>query len=123
MDKQGKVWGETLRLFDKNNVIVNRIAVKKSTQCSRHRHKHKSNYFFVESGLLLVRVWKSSYDLIDDTTLGPGDSCIVPPGEYHQFIALKDTKALEIYWVELDDDDIERDGCGSIVQRPSRRKS
>ena len=41
-----------------------------------------------------------------------GDLCIVPPGEFHQFIAPTPVKALEIYWSELDHNDIMRETVG-----------
>jgi hypothetical protein len=36
----------------------------------------------------------------------------VAPGEYHQFEALKDTVAYELYWAQFDHDDIERETVG-----------
>ena len=66
----------------------------------------------MESGRLLIRVWKRDYDLVDETTLAPGDYTRVAPGEYHQFEALEPTVAFEIYWAELDHTDIQRDTQG-----------
>ena len=37
---------------------------------------------------------------------------VVKPGEYHKFEALEDTIAYEIYWIELNPDDIVRETCG-----------
>jgi quercetin dioxygenase-like cupin family protein len=115
MHKAGKIWGETSELFRCNNVIVSRIKVKKGGCCSRHRHVSKHNYFFVEHGQLSVKVWKK-YRLIDETILGPGDSCTVCPGEFHNFAALTDTEALEIYWVEISSEDIDRLDHGRLAK-------
>jgi hypothetical protein len=36
----------------------------------------------------------------------------VGPGEYHQFEAVLDGEALELYWAEFDHDDIDRETVG-----------
>jgi hypothetical protein len=38
----------------------------------------------------------------------------VAPGEYHQFEAVQDTIAFELYWAEFDHSDIERETVGTI---------
>ena len=115
MNVQGKVWGTTSSLFNKNNVEINRITCVKDGYCSRHKHTSKYNMFFVENGSLEISVWKNNYDLIDKTILKAHDNCIVEPGEYHTFRCLdKDTVAFEIYWVEIDKNDIERSGVGGV---------
>jgi len=112
-DKQGKVWGETSCIFFKNNVEIHRLKTNADSQCSKHKHDHKFNMFLVESGKLTVRVWKNDYDLVDDTYLSAGESMTVKPGEYHQFIAEEPAVVYEIYWTELDQNDIDRESCGS----------
>ncbi len=67
---------------------------------------------FCEKGRLLVRVWKNNYDLVDETILESGDFTTVGPGEFHQFEALEDTVAFELYWAEFDHNDIERETVG-----------
>lgn len=110
--KAGKVWGET-RLIDSNAALeFHRIQVVPGGVCSRHCHRFRYNGFFVESGRLLIRVWKNDYDLVDETVLGPGEYTRVAPGEYHQFEALEPTVAFEIYWVEMPPVDIQRDTPG-----------
>lgn len=111
----GKVWGNTRFIFSANSVEVHRIEVNKGASCSKHLHRHKNNAFFVESGRLEVDVWKNDYPLVDKTVLGPGDYMTVRPGEYHQFRALEDTAALEIYSVTLDPEDIVRESAGTGV--------
>ena len=112
MNKQGKVWGETGLLFRRNDIAVCPIAVAKGAYCSKHRHKSKWNLFCVLSGKLAVHTWPADYELEDVTILGPGESCEVPPGLLHRFEALEDTLGVEIYWTELDLNDIERKDCG-----------
>ena len=108
----GKVWGQTECIEANSSCEFHRIDIKKGGTCSKHKHKHKYNGFYVVSGKLLVRVWKNSYDLVDETIIGPGDYCAVAPGKYHQFEALADTLAFELYWATLFHDDIERESVG-----------
>jgi len=109
---EGKIWGKTCDLFNKNNVKISRVVIDGGYQCSKHSHLHTHNMFFVESGQILLRRWKNEYDLVDDTSMIAGDSCSVPPGEYHRFIGCDDKSVVyEIYWTELSDD-IQREDCG-----------
>jgi hypothetical protein len=66
----------------------------------------------VESGKMIIRVWKNNYDLIDETVLTAGQYTKVAPGEYHQFEAVEDTVAFELYWAEFNHEDIERETVG-----------
>lgn len=110
--KQGKVWGSTIQIFGNAICELHRIDIKRGGYCSKHRHNQKANGFFLEDGLLLVRVWKKDYPLMDETILYPGDFTVVMPGEYHQFEALEDCIAFEFYWAECLPSDIEREICG-----------
>ena len=114
MHKQGKVWGETRPLFNKNNVEIHRIETKKGGYCSKHKHEFKYNSFYVERGKLEITAWKNDYDLVDKTILVDGEATTVPPGEYHTFKALEDSVCYEIYWVEISDKDIVRENSGGF---------
>lgn len=107
---QGKVWGKTQRIFCANNVQVDRLHARAGWQCSMHFHRAKANMFFVESGEILVRTSKDG--LTDETTIKAGQSTVVRPGDKHQFVAVRDSVVLEIYWVCLDPDDIIRETQG-----------
>ena len=109
---QGKVWGSTQPLFCKNNVEMHRIEAKKGGYCSKHKHEHKYNAFYIESGKLKITAWKNDYDLVDETIITDNQITTCPPQEYHMFEALEDTVAYEIYWVELNEKDIQRENCG-----------
>lgn len=110
--KAGKVWGQT-QLLEANGVLeFHRIQAQAGGVCSKHKHRYKWNGFYVESGALLIRVWKNNYDLVDEVVLRNGEYTKVPPGEYHQFEALEDTVAFELYWAEFDHNDIERQDVG-----------
>jgi len=114
MNIQGKVWGKTQSLFLKNNVEIHRIEANKGGYCSKHKHNHKYNAFFVEKGKLKIAIWKNDYDLIDETIISDQQMSTVKPQEYHMFEALEDTVAYEIYWTEISEDDIDRENAGGI---------
>lgn len=111
---QGKVWGKTSPIFNKNNVELHVIAIEKGGFCSNHCHKHKFNKFVVLNGKLKVTITKD-YGLHDVTILEAGQECTVAPGEFHKFEALERTEALELYWVELNEKDIVRVDVGGIL--------
>jgi quercetin dioxygenase-like cupin family protein len=49
---------------------------------------------------------------VDETLLKAGQYTKVAPGEYHQFEAVTDCVAFELYWAEFDHDDIARETVG-----------
>lgn len=115
--KQGKIWGFTQEIFNKNNVSINRIFIKKNSFCSKHYHEHKTNIFFVESGSILVEEWKQEYNLIDKTILNQNESCIIDPKVFHKFTGLEDSIVYEIYYVELSNKDIIREDTGGLNEK------
>jgi len=114
MNKNGKVWGTTSKIFEKNNVSIHRIEIIKNGFCSRHKHKYKYNTFYVESGIIKIQIFRSN-NIIDETILKSGDRSDIPPDVEHKFIGLENSIVYEIYYVELIDEDIERVDCGGIL--------
>ena len=109
---EGKVWGSTALIAEKNNVEIHRIEIKEGGYCSKHKHNFKVNLFYCESGCIDIIVWKNDYDLVDVTTLRAGEMTTVPAGEYHRFECKEPAVVYEIYWVELPAKDIEREDHG-----------
>lgn len=119
MLKSGKVWGSTKLLMQHPSFEIHRIETKAGGFCSKHLHQHRYNAFFVESGSLLIRVWKNDYDLVDETVVNAGEICTVAPNEYHQFECLEDAVAFEIYYPpEISGADIVRESVGGSKQLP-----
>lgn len=115
---QGKVWGKTSPLFNKNNVEIHFAEIKKGGYCSKHTHKYKFNRFIVLKGKLKVTIWKdygNDSQLEDVSILDNSQECTVNPGDFHKFEALENTTLLEIYWVELNKDDIIRLDHGGVI--------
>ena len=110
----GKVWGLTTPIEVNSQLEFHRISAKKGGVCSTHCHRIKWNGFYVVSGKLKISIKKNDYDLVDVTEIGPVEYTKVAPGEFHWFEALEDTEAFEIYWAELNHDDIERVNVGRI---------
>lgn len=113
-NKNGKIWGYTQEIFNKNNVSINRIFIKKNTFCSKHYHEHKTNIFYVESGSILIEEWKKEYNLVDKTIINSNECCSVPPKTFHRFTGLEDSVVYEIYFVEINNEDIIREDTGGI---------
>ena len=113
----GKCWGTTSPIFNKNNVEIHRITGIKGARSSTHSHTSKLSMFFVERGKIAIIVEKNDYKLIDKTVLCTGQSTIIRPHEFHRFEVLEDdTICYEIYWTEIDPNDIVRKDCGSLEQ-------
>jgi len=108
MTKFNKIWGTTSKLFGTNNVEIHRIEINKNSFCSKHFHQYKHNGFYLESGSLEINVWNRDSDILDVTRLKPGDYTTVEPNIDHQFLALEDSIAYEIYWTEFSGEDIIR---------------
>ena len=102
-------------LLANSAVEIHQIEFKKGKRCSKHNHQTKSNFFFVLSGCLMIRVWQKDYDLVDETTLEAGEFTTVKPGLDHEFVGLEDGHALEVYWAELNHNDIVRTDHGGDI--------
>jgi mannose-6-phosphate isomerase-like protein (cupin superfamily) len=114
MNIEGKVWGSTRPLLQTPAIEIHEINIDRGGFCSTHAHQSKINAFYVLEGELIIKRHKD-YGLIDETHLFMGDMCVVPAGEKHSFEACQETKALEIYWAELNFNDIIRDNVGGMV--------
>ena len=120
--KSGKVWGNTTQILKTPFVEFHRIVVENGMRCSKHKHEHKWNAFFVENGVLEVHVFKNDYSLEDVTTLRTGDFMTIRPGEYHYFVGKTPLEcpciAFEIYYPEELSEDIVRKNVGGTVSYP-----
>jgi mannose-6-phosphate isomerase-like protein (cupin superfamily) len=108
----GKVWGTTEEIEANGVLEFHRIEMEAGGVCSKHKHEFKWNGFFVEEGIMKIRVWQNDYDLIDETILGAGQYMKVKPGVYHQFECIQSGIAYELYWAEFNKHDIVRETVG-----------
>ena len=79
-------------------------------RCSYHNHDAKSNFFYVIEGELTVTTeW-------GDVALKSGERFTVHPPDKHEFSTGKlPTKIIEIAYVRLKPDDINRDNIGGPI--------
>ena len=112
MIAQGKVWGLTREIYRAATFSAYHLSVNKFGFCSKHRHKRKYNLFYVLSGKLKITIWRGG--IPDTTILGPGQTSRVPPDFFHQFEGLENTECIELYYVFLEEPDIERKNQGGI---------
>ena len=71
----------------------------------------------MEKGKLKITVYKNDYDSVDETIIETGQIAIAKPGEYHEFEALENSVCYEIYWVELNHQDIQRESVGGMPKK------
>tara|TARA_R110002153_G_scaffold101711_5_gene237937 strand:- start:1099 stop:1467 length:369 start_codon:yes stop_codon:yes gene_type:complete len=118
--KSGKIWGNTELIESNESLEFHRIEYMADAMCSEHFHKTKWNGFFVESGVMEIRVWRTDSfdDLFDTTILEAGDYFKVKPGIWHQFIGVESGVAFELYWADkFDTDDIVRRTAGKKIEK------
>jgi mannose-6-phosphate isomerase-like protein (cupin superfamily) len=113
--QEDKLWGMNYIMHIDNVFQACHITIKKGGFCSNHRHTHKWNQFYIISGKLAVELFKEGdkapYSIL---YLGPNDSIKVMPGVNHKFHAMEDTEAIEIYSVNVSEEDILREDTGGM---------
>jgi quercetin dioxygenase-like cupin family protein len=115
-----KIWGETKLIFGNAQCEVHELQIKEGGYCSRHRH-HKWNLFYVLDGELIVELFAEEDGRVTDApsldrVLFAGDVFQVAPGQWHRFRADADSRVLEVYWANVEPNDIERLDEGGISQ-------
>ena len=116
MEYAMKVWGRTSPLFHKNNVEIHRLEGEAGGYSSKHRHTSKYNMFIVEEGSIRVSIWRDGMPSPDTGLLRAGETITVSPGVWHRFEVVEDCVAYEVYWVDLDPGDIEREDHGGKAE-------
>lgn len=111
MIRKGKVWGETVEIFNDSTVSTHVLEIEKGGFCSEHKHDQKSNIFYVIQGGLEVIIWTQE-GVKDKTILQAGQGTTVPAGVWHKFHALTDVICVEIYTCRFIGQDIERRTTG-----------
>jgi len=113
-EKKGKIWGTTQLLFKSGSTEVHLIEARAGGYCSRHKHQTRTNQFFIIDGLLAIALWDGRPHA-DITILAPGESTTIPISQDHLFVALEDTKAIEIYQAKCMAEDIDRKWHGGLA--------
>ncbi len=106
-----KNWGHINQVLTTNGVIINRIKVNPGGFCSVHYHAYKNNLFLVTSGALTIitgNMTSGSFMATRDVQLSVGDQLSISAGDWHQFRSRDGAEAIEIYWMEAQEQDIIR---------------
>jgi quercetin dioxygenase-like cupin family protein len=107
-----KIWGLRKRLLLTKTAEIDLLHIKKNGFCSLHNHKYKVNKFIVLKGEIKL---ESEYGTV---LLAKGESFEIRPPLKHRFIALEDSRVIEIAYVEsgkIDPNDIIREKQGGLI--------
>lgn len=105
-----KTWGTRERLHQDDLSETYVLVLNPNQRCSYHNHDAKSNFFYVVDGELTVKTeWGS-------VVLKQSESFTVHPPDMHEFSTGKlPTKIVEIAYVKLKPDDINRENIGGPI--------
>ena len=100
-----KGWGFEKWIVNCNEYCGKLLYFVKGRKCSWHYHKLKDEYFYVQSGKILV-FYSDEDDIINahTTILVKGDNFHVYRGLRHRMEALEDTELFEFSTEHLDSD-------------------
>ena len=125
--KEGKDWGEKVKIFDNGIISVDLLRIKKGGYCSEHHHLGRTNIFHVLEGELEITVfrekdWPGVIDFQDKIILKSGEKTEIKPKAHkpqspeliHKFKGLSDVVCLEICEARLYEDDIIRRYPGGL---------
>jgi len=112
-----KLWGEKEVLNINDTSQLDFLIINKGGYCSKHKHFHKYNLFYVVTGVLKITLYLKDGGVRDYII---GDECpkrkfIVRPGTFHKFKALEDTECIEFSYVKYSSEDIVREDTGGIA--------
>ena len=115
-----KCWGRTRLVIRHGPFEVHELEIKEGGYCSTHRHR-KINRFHVMSGSIDVDIFDDddtgapATERCDGRRLNPGDFFQVRPQVWHRFVGIEEAHILEVYWVDVDAEDIERSNVGGML--------
>jgi mannose-6-phosphate isomerase-like protein (cupin superfamily) len=121
-----KPWGKSRRVHIDRFVQVEEVDILPGGFSSVHHHNKKDNVFYVASGELLVSVFHDDLTEANRIIMKPGDWMVVPAGQKHQFRAVSDVKAYEVYWLDdplkkgrIEPEDIDRSTQNGLDELPA----
>lgn len=104
-----KVWGWTAPVVETVRFSLHFLHGEAGGYCSIHRHRERTNRFYIRSGAIIVRTWGPHSEVI----LEAGEALDVAAGILHQFEVLETASLWEAYLparpgATVSADDIER---------------
>lgn len=111
MERIQKTWGQRIKLFENDLCEVCLLQLVPNQRCSWHFHKQKVNYFYVIEGELGIKTqW-------GEELLGPNEFFTIFPPDKHEFQTHeKSCKVIEVAYVKLNPEDIERQKLGGPLE-------
>lgn len=100
-----KGWGRELWIANSELYCGKIMEINKNKRCSIHYHKLKDETFYILSGKIQLNIYYNGYPgEPENTIMNIGDIFHVTQGLIHQFIALEDSKILEISTQHFEED-------------------
>jgi mannose-6-phosphate isomerase-like protein (cupin superfamily) len=93
------------------------LRIRKGESLSLQYHERKDEAFYVHEGA--IRPTTGDATKLEERTLGPGESCHLPPDTHHRVEALEETTLFEVSTPELDDVVRLQDRYGRIPPKPA----
>ena len=120
-----KGWGHEIWMANCELYCGKLLVLYRDLKCSIHYHKLKDETFWLQDGLILMRVWEEPFEMPrgrewyarqgvafvgdppapDEFLMHPGDRLVIPPNVPHQFVGV-DPKStiIEISTQHFEDD-------------------
>lgn len=99
-----KGWGKELVIDNNENYCMKILQFNKHGESSMHYHLIKTETWYVNSGVFILRKINTETADIIETSLSPGDVIINKPGEPHQLICISDGDIFESSTQHFDND-------------------
>lgn len=97
-----KGWGFEQWMANSELYCGKLLVVFVGLKCSIHYHKQKDETFYIQNGLIKMRVWEEPFEIgsisdpfmdmnkepinqFNEFLMGPGDRLVIPPNTPHQF--------------------------------------
>lgn len=93
-----KPWGKCYHFSETPDEQLDLCEIVAGGYSSIHLHEFKNNLFVVVSGLVRVRKFDSSLNVLSERVIGRGECITVSAGYRHDFLAVEATRLVEVYW-------------------------
>ena len=111
MERTRKTWGSKWNIFQNDLCEVSILKLEPHQRCSWHRHKAKSNLFFVISGQLFIKTEWGVEELNENEVF------TTHPGELHEFQTReRPANIIEVMYVQYNAEDIQREVLGGPIK-------
>ncbi len=89
-----KDWGRVAHVLISEQCIVSHLEVEAGGYCSTHRHRYRTNLFFVITGKIQVDTFGTNPEC---HIIERGESAFVEAGTFHRFEVIESGTVIEVY--------------------------